>query len=106
VLAQADRPVPFDRIAFFGDGLTDIPTMRLVTDQGGSAVAVYNPDSARSMAAARELRDDGRAHMAGPADYTEGSPLDQLAQALLAEMASRAHARNLVQWPQEPGTVP
>jgi hypothetical protein len=54
------------------------------------------------MAAARELRDDGRAHMAGPADYTEGSALDQLAQALLAEMASRAHARNLVQWPQEP----
>jgi hypothetical protein len=101
VMAKDARPVPFDRIAFFGDGLTDIPTMRLVTDQGGSAVAVYNPASPRSMAAARELRDDGRAHMAGPADYTEGSPLDQLAQALLAEMASRAHARNLVQWPGE-----
>jgi phosphoserine phosphatase len=102
VLAKDDRPVPFDRIAFFGDGLTDIPTMRLVTDQGGSAVAVYNPDSARSMAAARELRDDGRAHLAGPADYTENSPLDCLAQALLTEMAARAHARNLVQWPDDP----
>ena len=96
-------PRPFDRIAIFGDGLTDIPTMRLVTDQGGSAVAVYNPQIAASMAAARELRDDGRAHMAGPADYTDGSPLDQLAQALLTEMAARAHARNLVQWPAEPG---
>jgi phosphoserine phosphatase len=103
VMAKDDRPVPFDRIAFFGDGLTDIPTMRLVTDQGGSAVAVYNAASARSMAAARELRDDGRAHMAGPADYTDGSPLDQLAQALLTEMAARANARNLVQWPDEPG---
>jgi phosphoserine phosphatase len=99
VLAKDDRPVPFDRIAFFGDGLTDIPTMRLVTDQGGSAVAVYDPDRPRSMAAARELREDGRAHLAGPADFTEGAPLDQLAQALLAEMAARAHARNLVQWP-------
>src|SRR6185312_15593801 len=96
VLAKDDRPVPFDRIAFFGDGLTDIPTMRLVTDQGGSAVAVYDPARPRSMAAARELREDGRAHLAGPADFTEGSPLDQLAQALLAEMAARAHARNLV----------
>jgi phosphoserine phosphatase len=104
VLAKEDRPVPFDRIAFFGDGLTDIPTMRLVTDQGGSAVAVYNPDSPKSMAAARELRDDGRAHMPGPADYCEGSALDQLAQALLAEMAARAHARNLVQWPEESGS--
>ena len=102
VLAKDDRPVPFDRIAFFGDGLTDIPTMRLVTDQGGSAVAVYNPESPKSMAAARELRDDGRAHMAGPTDYTENSPLDCLAQALLAEMAARAHARNLVQWPDDP----
>jgi phosphoserine phosphatase len=99
VLAKEDRPVPFDRIAFFGDGLTDIPTMRLVTDQGGAAVAVYDPDRPRSMAAARELRDDGRAHLAGPTDYTEGSPLDELAQALLTEMAARAHARNLVRWP-------
>ena len=102
VLAKDDRPVPFDRIAFFGDGLTDIPTMRLVTDQGGSAVAVYNPESPKSMAAARELREDGRAHMAGPADYTENSPLDRLAQALLAEMAARAHARNLVAMARRP----
>ena len=76
--------------------------MRLVTDQGGAAIAVYNPDSARSMAAARELRDDGRAHMAGPADYTENAPLDCLAQALLTEMSARAHARNLVAWPTDP----
>jgi len=101
-VAKDDRPVPFDRIAYFGDGTTDVPTMRLVTDQGGSAVAVYNPASAKSMAAALELRDDGRAHLAGPGDYTEGSPLDQLAMALLAEMAARAHARKLVQWPDEP----
>jgi phosphoserine phosphatase len=101
-MAKDDRPVPFDRIAFFGDGLTDIPTMRLVTDQGGSAVAVYNPQSPKSMAAARELREDGRAHLAGPADYTEDSSLDCLAQALLTEMSARAHARNLVQWPDEP----
>jgi hypothetical protein len=76
--------------------------MRLVSDQGGSAIAVYNPRSPKSMAAALELRDDGRAHLAGPGDYSEGSPLDQLAQALLAEMAARAHARNLVQWPERP----
>jgi hypothetical protein len=103
-VAKDDRPVPFDRIAYFGDGTTDVPTMRLVTDQGGSAVAVYNPASPTSMAAALELRNDGRAQLAGPGDYTEGSPLDQLAQALLAEMAARAHARNLVQWPGEQRT--
>ncbi len=102
-VAKDDRRVPFDRIAYFGDGTTDVPTMRLVTDQGGSAIAVYNPQNPKSMAAALELRDDGRAHLAGPADYSEDSALDQLAQALLTEMAARAHARNLVKWP-EPNT--
>jgi hypothetical protein len=101
-VARDDRPVPFDRIAYFGDGTTDVPTMRVVTDQGGSAVAVFNPDSPRSTAAALELRNDGRAHLAGPGDYREGSALDLLANTLLAEMAARAHARALAQWPDEP----
>ena len=94
------RPVPFDRMAFFGDGFTDIPTMRLVTDQGGAAIAVYNPDDPKSMAAALELREDGRAQLAGPADYREGAPLDRLAETLLTEMAARAHAPDHVRWPQ------
>ncbi len=102
VIAQDARPVPFDRIAFFGDGVTDIPIMRLVTDQGGAAVAVYNPASTKSMTAARDLREDGRADLAGPADYSEGAPLDLLAQNLIAEMAARAHARGAVRWPELP----
>jgi hypothetical protein len=95
--------VPFDRIAFFGDGLTDIPSMRLVTDQGGAAVAVYNPLSEKSMKAARQLREDGRARLAGLADYSEGSELDQLAEALLVEMAARVGAHSLALWPEGPG---
>ena len=101
-MAKDERPVPFDRIAYFGDGFTDIPTMRLVTDQGGSAIAVYNADDPKTRKSVLELRDDGRAHLAGPGDYTENSPLDCLAQALLTEMAARAHAKNMVRWPDDP----
>ena len=96
---KEDRPVPFDRIAYFGDGFTDIPTMRLVTDQGGYAIAVYDEGDAASEAAALSLRKDGRAHLAGPGDYREGASLDNLAAAMLAEIAARTHARNLVKWP-------
>jgi phosphoserine phosphatase len=99
-LEKDQRPVPFDRIVYFGDGFTDIPTMRLVTDQGGYAVAVYQQGDPSSEAAALSLRKDGRAHLAGPGDYSEGAPLDSLAAAMLTEMAARAHAQNLVQWPQ------
>ncbi|MFL5295049.1 MAG: HAD family hydrolase [Phenylobacterium sp.] len=102
VMQKGDRPVPFDRIAFFGDGLTDIPTMRLVTDQGGAAIAVYDAARERSIAAARQLREDGRARLAGVADYRPGSDLDRLAEALLVEMAARVGAHGLALWPTGP----
>lgn len=102
VMAKSERPVPFDRMAFFGDGLTDIPTMRLVTDQGGASVAVYDPRSARSLQAARQLREDGRARLDGLADYTEGSELDRLAEGLLVDMAARVGAHGLALWPKGP----
>src|SRR3712207_8230034 len=31
---KEERPVPFDRMVFFGDGLTDVPMMRLITNEG------------------------------------------------------------------------
>jgi phosphoserine phosphatase len=101
VQEKEERPVPFDRIAYFGDGFTDVPTMRLVTDQGGYAVAVYEAGNHVSEAAAVDLRREGRARLAGPGDYSEGAPLDRIAQAMLAEMSARAHTPALVKWPDD-----
>jgi phosphoserine phosphatase len=86
VQADRDRPVPFERIAFFGDGLTDIPVMRVVTDQGGHAVAIYDPAQEITEAAAHQLLADGRARLSGSGDYREGSTLDTLAGNILKEM--------------------
>lgn len=99
-MSPEQRPVPFDRIVFFGDGLTDVPLMRLVTDQGGYAVAVYDPDRENSPQAALGLKAAGRAKFAGPADYCEGSALDKQAGAMLMEMSARVRAQKLVRWPE------
>jgi len=96
---KAERAVPFERIVYFGDGFTDVPTMRLVTDQGGYAVAVWDDDEKVSQTAAISLREDGRASLAGPGDYREGAPLDELSHAVLKEIAARAHTPSLVKWP-------
>jgi phosphoserine phosphatase len=92
VQADRDRPVPFDRIAFFGDGLTDIPVMRVMTDHGGHPVAVYDPEKPITEAAADKLIKDGRARLAAGGDYREGSELDTLAAEILAQMARGVHA--------------
>jgi hypothetical protein len=62
-------------------------------------VAVYHPGDPVSEAAALSLREDGRARLAGPGDYREGSSLDSLASAILTEVAARAHASGFVRWP-------
>lgn len=87
VQATRDRAVPFDRIAFFGDGLTDIPVMRVMTDHGGHPVAVYDPEKPYTEAAAAKLLRDGRARLAAGGDYREGSELDALADEILRGMA-------------------
>jgi phosphoserine phosphatase len=87
VQADRDRPVPFERIAFFGDGLTDIPVMRVMTDHGGHPVAVYDLARPITEAAADKLLKDGRARLAAGGDYREGSELDRLADDILREMA-------------------
>lgn len=99
--ARDERTVPFDRIVFFGDGFTDVPVMRTVTDQGGYAVAVYTPGDHVSEAAAVDLRREGRAKLAGPADYSEGSVLDRLAETMLAEISARAHIPAVIRWPDD-----
>ena len=100
--APEQRPVPFERMVYFGDGFTDVPTMRVVTDHGGYAVAVYNPTEPGSLDAAAQLRRDGRARLAGPGDYREGAALDRIAEALLGEMGARARLPQLVRWPDSP----
>ena len=72
VQADRDRAVPFERIAFFGDGLTDIPVMRVMIDHGGHPVAVYDHETPITKAAADKLLKDGRARLAAGGDYREG----------------------------------
>lgn len=39
------RRVPFENVTYICDGGTVIPCMRLVKDQGGCSIAVFNPKS-------------------------------------------------------------
>jgi hypothetical protein len=85
-----ERPIPFSRMVYLGDGDTDIPSMKMVRQQGGHSVAVFDPDRW----ARRELQNkvynliaEDRAHFVVPADYRDGSHLDITLKGVLGRIA-------------------
>jgi len=81
-----ERRIPFSRIIYFGDGLTDIPSMKLVKQRNGTAIAVYKPKSPKKRKAIQMLKDD-RVNFALPADYREGKGIDRAVKTVLYRIA-------------------
>lgn len=90
-MPKEDRPIPFTRMIYFGDGLTDVPCMRLVQEYGGYSIAVFQPDgedAGKGMKRALNLQQQGRAVFTAPADYREGSHTDELVKTILNKFAA------------------
>ena len=89
-IPEKERPVPFSRIVFLGDGETDIPSMKMVSHQGGHSIAVFDPEkwakSSTQQHVYRLIAED-RAHFTVPADYREGSQLDVTVKGVLGRVA-------------------
>lgn len=79
---ENERPIPFKNMIYIGDGLTDVPSMKLVKDQGGSSVAVYAPNTPQKTTV-KTLLKENRANFVVPADYSQNKPLDELIKALI-----------------------
>lgn len=89
-MPDAERPIPFDRMIFIGDGETDVPAMKMLTYQGGHAVAVYDPERTdRDLSKIHRLISDGRVEFVAPADYTEKSQLDIIMKGILGRIARK-----------------
>ena len=81
------RRIPFTRIIYFGDGQTDIPSMKMVKNHGGNAIAVYKPHSHNKAKAVKMLRDD-RVNFALAADYREDKDIDCAVKTILNKIAT------------------
>jgi phosphoserine phosphatase len=84
----SERPVPFSNMVFIGDGETDIPSMRLVKNQGGHSIAVYSKGKRGAREKAQKLVDEGRTNLATTADYTENSAIDRAVKAMIDQAVS------------------
>ena len=78
------RPIPFRNMIYIGDGLTDVPCMKLSKLNGGHSVAVYSEGGKGD---ASELLQTERVDFIAPADYREGSELDSIVRNLVTKIA-------------------
>ncbi len=82
-IPEDNRAVPFKHIIYFGDGLTDIPCMRLVKNYGGYSIAVFDPELKNARKEMVQLVKDDRVNYFCPANYSEGEELDRLVKGIL-----------------------
>ena len=85
--APEDIRVPFRNMVYIGDSDTDVPCMRLVNTYGGHSIGVYNPETADKRKVHQMMRDD-RIRYFAPADYSEGTELDQLVKQIILRTAA------------------
>lgn len=78
------KRVPFTNMVYIGDGLSDVPCMKMMRAYGGQAIAVYSQDNRPGV---KDLLAKGRVDYIFPADYTAGTALDQTVRNIICRMA-------------------
>ena len=77
------KRIPFTNMIYVGDGLSDVPCMKMMRAYGGQAVAVYQKSNRVGV---EELLRSGRVDFIFPADYSDGSILDTTMKNIVRKM--------------------
>ena len=90
-VSDQNRPVAFQRMIYFGDGMSDVPAMSVVKKNGGRALAVYDNSEGKRSQAYKEglaLVKAGRADAVVAADYRKHSELLARVSVMMREIVS------------------
>ena len=85
-----ERAVKFSNMIYVGDGLTDVPSMKLTRLNGGYSIGVY-----QKAEDSRYLVDEDRVDFYVKADYSEGSEMDSAMKAILEKIATENRLQSL-----------
>ncbi|MEA5142726.1 MAG: HAD family hydrolase [Oscillibacter sp.] len=78
------KRVPFTNMIYMGDGLSDVPCMKMMKSYGGQALAVYQESNRLGV---EDLLAKGRVDFIFQADYREGTELDVTVKNIIRKMA-------------------
>ena len=78
------KRVPFTNMIYVGDGLSDVPCMKMMRAYGGQAIAVYQSNN---RAGVEKLLKDGRVDFIFPADYRKGTAFAETVKDIICKIA-------------------
>ena len=78
------KRVPFTNMVYMGDGLSDVPCMKMMRAYGGQAIAVYQESNRMGV---EDLLAKGRVDFIFPADYRGGTALDLTVKNIIQKMS-------------------
>lgn len=78
------KRVPFHNMVYVGDGLSDVPCMKMMRAYGGQAIAVYQESNRLGV---EDLLAKGRVDFIFRADYSEGTALDATVKDIIRKIA-------------------
>ena len=77
------KRIPFTNMIYIGDGLSDVPCMKMMKSYGGKSIAVYLALDEK----VKELLRKDRVDYIYPADYRDGTGLDRTVKDIIRNMA-------------------
>ena len=90
---QKERRIPFENMIYIGDGITDVPCMKLVRLNGGQSIAVYDPEKGKNKA--NDLLEGERVNFIASADYCEGSDIEVIVKAIMDKIYATTQMQSL-----------
>ncbi len=78
------RRIAYRNMIYIGDGMTDIPCMKMIKQKGGKSIALYPSGKSEHV---KPLVDDERINYVCVADYSPNSTLEKIVKLMIENMA-------------------
>ena len=82
--------IPYTNMIYLGDGMTDIPCMQLVQNNGGHSIAIYSDKDEKAL---KKLLAEKRTNVCVKADYSKGSDLEKVVKSIIQTVAAEANLK-------------
>lgn len=91
-MIEDKKRISTSNMIYIGDGITDVPCMKLTKDGGGVSIAVYNDKTIKT---AKVLYEDNRINYFVKADYRENTQIDEIIKKTIMAMSLNTELKNI-----------